>query len=326
MGGIPAGENNSDNISQRERTTRRSGRATVSVLAAALLFGTTGTAKELGPDEATALGVGSVRLVVGAAVLLVAALGTRRLRRADLELSPVAVLVGGLAVALYQLGFFVGTTRSGVALGTLLALGAGPVAAGIIHAVRAGSPPPTTWFVASGGALVGVALLMGGQGYGQLDVVGLMASLVAGVSFAVYATTVGHLIERGADPVGAMALTFGAGAVLLLPVLASQPLQWVASPGGLLLALHLGVVTIAVAYTWYGWGLSVLPVAIVVTLTLAEPVTAALLGWLVLDQSIEPVGWLGVAIVVLALALIGRATGPAARARRYGPSDEPAAA
>ena len=36
------------------------------MLGAAVLFGTTGTAKELGPDSASALGVGGTRILFGA--------------------------------------------------------------------------------------------------------------------------------------------------------------------------------------------------------------------------------------------------------------------
>ena len=52
--------------------------AVLAVLGAAVLFGTTGTAKELGPDSATALGVGAMRIVFGALTLWLIA---RRLPR-----------------------------------------------------------------------------------------------------------------------------------------------------------------------------------------------------------------------------------------------------
>ena len=41
----------------------------MAVLGAAVLFGTTGTAKELGPDSASALGVGGTRILFGAVTL-----------------------------------------------------------------------------------------------------------------------------------------------------------------------------------------------------------------------------------------------------------------
>jgi len=45
----------------------------LAVVAAAILFGTTGTARDLGPDTATSFGVGGLRIAVGAVGLWVLA-------------------------------------------------------------------------------------------------------------------------------------------------------------------------------------------------------------------------------------------------------------
>lgn len=291
----------------------------VAVVGASLLFGTTGTAQELGPEATTPLGVGAVRLVLGAAVLVAGALAAGRMRPTLLRGGLGTILVGGVAVALYQVGFFAGTARSGVALGTVIALGSGPVAAGALQAVRTGRWPPRVWWWASGCAVGGMALLVAGRGGASLDLLGIGGSILAGVAYAVYATTVAELIVRGNDPIGAMAATFAAGAVLIAPALALEPLGWLSTGSGAVMALHLGVVTIAVAYALYAWGLATLPVATVVLITLAEPVTAALLGATVLDQAIGPAGWVGIAVVLVGLALIGRAT-PGAPRRGTRPS------
>lgn len=275
------------------------------MVGAAVLFGTTGTAQELGPPGTTPLGVGGMRLVVGGLVLLAAAAAGRRAAWSACRRMPWVVIAGAAGVAVYQVAFFVGTSRSGVAAGTVTALGAGPVAAAVIHAGRTRCWPPRTWWWATLLAIVGVALLVGTSGT-EFDATGLAASLTAGVAYAVYATSAGVAITAGADPIGAMAALFAAGALVLLPLTLSQPLVWVTTPRGVVLALHLGVVTIAVAYTLYGWGLARLPVATAVTLTLAEPLTATLLGRWVLDQPVGAAGWVGVAVVGLSLTLLGR--------------------
>jgi DME family drug/metabolite transporter len=70
--------------------------------------------------------------------------------------------------------------------------------------------------------------------------------------------------------------------------------------------VHLAVVTLGVGYALYGWGLARLPVPTVVTLTLAEPVVAAVLAVVVLDEVLPGRGWLGIAIVVAGLGIAGR--------------------
>jgi DME family drug/metabolite transporter len=104
---------------------------------------------------------------------------------------------------------------------------------------------------------------------------------------------------------------FCVGAVLLAPVLAIEPLGWLGSARGAAMALHLGGITIGVAYTLYGWGLRRLAVPTVVTLTLAEPLTAAILGTAVLGERIGPLGWLGAALIAAGLLVAARGEFPA---------------
>ena len=122
---------------------RRAWRPLVAVLAAAVLFGTTGTAQQLGPDDTTPLGVGAVRVAIGAVGLLVAARvsGRRAASGTPWRRTWPSIVVAGCGVAGYQVGFFVGTDRAGVALGTLVALGSGPVFAGVHAAVSSRRPP-----------------------------------------------------------------------------------------------------------------------------------------------------------------------------------------
>jgi drug/metabolite transporter, DME family len=101
-------------------------------------------------------------------------------------------------------------------------------------------------------------------------------------------------------------------AVLTLPILFVEPTGWIATAGGAVLLAHLGFVTVGVAYTLYARGLRSLPTPTVVTLTLIEPITAAILSVAVLRESLSPVRWLGIAVVLAGLAV---ATLPSPRTR-----------
>lgn len=274
------------------------------ILAAAVLWGTSGTSLELGPDAATPLGVGALRIVVGAAALWALAGRADHPRWRDHAL---VLVVAGFGVAGYQSTFFTATERSGVALGTIVALGSGPVFAGILDAAWFRRPPSAVWARATAVAVTGGALLVAAQGgSATLDAVGIACALAAGASYAVYAIAVKALIEDDVDSTMAMAAAFSVGAVVLLPVGLTQPLGWAVTLDGVVMLAWLGVVTVGVAYALYGFGLRSLPTSTAVTLTLAEPVTAALLGVLVLDERLAPLGWVGAALVVLGLALTAR--------------------
>ena len=54
------------------------GQAVVAVVVAAVLFGTSGTARELGPDSASSLSVGAARITIGSMVLWIVVLANRR--------------------------------------------------------------------------------------------------------------------------------------------------------------------------------------------------------------------------------------------------------
>lgn len=268
------------------------------VVAAAMLFGTTGTSQALGPASATSLGIGAVRLAVGA--LALAAIARRRRPgdgRAWRRHAPM-LLLGGISVAVYQLGWFAGLRRTGVALGTVVGIGSGPAMAGLIHLACGRRGLTRGWVVGTGATVLGTGLLASrGAGESSADPVGLLLTLGAVLGYVLYVETARHTMGRGLDSAGAMAGMFGVGAILLAPILALEPLGWLASPRGAVMALHLGVVTIGVAYTLYGWGLRFLAVPTVVTLTLAEPLTAAILGTAMLGERLGPLGWIGAALI-----------------------------
>jgi DME family drug/metabolite transporter len=277
--------------------------AVLAVLGAAVLFGTTGTVKELGPDSATALGVGAMRIVFGAITLWLIARRLPRLR--DLHGGGLLVLIGGLGVAVYQPGFFAGTERLGVALGTIIALGSGPLFAGVIE-LALGNRPGMQWLMATALSITGGALMVvPGAADAEFDAVGLLGALAAGLGYAVYAVVTKRLILRGVQATVGSAWQFSIGAIVLVPFLFGEPMEWLTTASGLAMALWLGVAATGVAYLLYGYGLRALDTATATTLTLAEPVTAALFALIVLDERLRPIEWVGAGVVLAGLALAG---------------------
>jgi drug/metabolite transporter, DME family len=282
--------------------------SSLGVIAAAALFGTTGTAQALGPRGATPLGIGAVRLVIGAAVLVLVALVDRRAPRPRWRGHAPALLVGGVAVAAYQLALFAGLRRTGVTLGTIVGIGSGPVFAGLIHLARRLGGLSRAWVLGTGLTICGTAVLAarGTEDAGSADLVGLSLVLGAGLSYAVYAQAAKHAMDAGLTAGQTMAGVFCVGAVLMTPLALLEPMRWLGTPRGAAMALHLGLLTVGLAYWLYGKALSRLPVPTVVTLTLAEPLTAALLGLAVLGERLGALGWLGAALVAAGLVLAGR--------------------
>ena len=295
------------NSTSEQRSSHRAAVGDVAV--AAVLFGTTGTAQALGPSGTTPLTVGAARIVIGGGALVVIAL--RRGLRASLKAvvrSPAGLLAGA-CTAIYQLLFFVGTARAGVAIATVITIGSAPVMTGLLGVVFLGYRVSRVWMLSTAIAVTGLVLLAaGGSSGGEANVWGLLAALGSGAGYAGYTLAGKFLIDTGVDSLAVMAASFGLGGVILLPVLVFGGSAWLATGSGLALALYLGLVPTAAAYIFYGKGLAVLPANTVATLVLIEPVVATLLAVVVVGERLTPLAWVGIALVMFAISIIARAS------------------
>jgi DME family drug/metabolite transporter len=275
------------------------------VLIAAVLWGTTGTARALAPADAAPLAVGAVRIAIGGALLVLVALARGSLFAARWPIVPA--VIAAAAVAIYQLSFFEGVARAGVAVGTILAIGSSPAFAGLFAWLSLRERPTRRWLVSTAVATAGLVFLVLPGSSATLEPAAVVLPLIAGAGYAVYATATKRLLRVG-DNVAVAAIAFGGGALLLVPVLLFVDLSWLADPRGIIIVVELGVVATAIAYILYTAALVRLPVSHGATLSLAEPLTASLLGTLLLGESLAPIQLVGAALV--ATGLLALATAP----------------
>ena len=307
------------------------------VLLAALCFGTTGTAQALGP-EASAASVGAARILIGGGALgllaLIPILAGRRHGAAGTPAAPAAgvaarhplpawllVAVGAAGVLAYQPAFFAGTAANGVAVGTVVALGSAPVITGGLDWALRRRYPGHRWAVATAIATIGVGILAaatGGRASAGADPLGLAASLGAGASYAIYTLAAKALLDRGWSGTTSMGALFGTAAVFSIPLLAATDASWLATGPGLAMALWLGLVTTTLAYLLFGYGLGGLTPATVSTLTLAEPLTAGILGVAVLGEAITAGALLGLLVLAAGIVVLATAGGGRIHVPRFG--------
>jgi DME family drug/metabolite transporter len=264
--------------------------------------------------------VGAVRIVLGGTLLALLALTMPRP-----PLTPWAgrwrwpVVIGAVGVAAYQPLFFTGVQRTGVAVGTLVALGSAPVLTGVVEWAVLRRRPARRWALATALAAGGVAVLALGASPSRVDAGGVLASVGAGASYAGYTLASKRLLDLHWEPERVVGSVFGAAAVVLLPVLLLTRTGWLWTPGGALTAGFLAVVPTAFAYVLFARGLRRLPAAETATLTLAEPVTAATLGLVLLGEPATAAFWAGSAVLLAGLLVLavpgGRAPARPARAR-----------
>lgn len=273
----------------------------IMILLAAMLWGTTGTTQALAPETAHPIAIGATRLAVGGLFLLVIVLVAGKL---DFKKWPIkTTILASLSMALYQPLFFSAILMTGVAIGTVVTIGSAPIFSGIIEWVFLKKRPTAIWWVSTFLSILGCLLLLMNQESVYLNPVGIVLAFGAGISFASYTLVSRELVEAY-SPLSVVAVIFTLSALLLSPLLFVFDMSWVASVRGAAISLHLGIVATGIAYFLFAKGLSRVSSSTAVTLSLAEPLTAALLGVFVVGERLSVISWLGISFLLLGIGLL----------------------
>ena len=179
----------------------------------------------------------------------------------------------------------------------------------VLLAAAIGSERPTA--LRSLGVLAGVAgvaVIVGGEALRQsdTDVLAELACLAAALSYAAAALWGRRRLAAFAAPVVAAGQLLSAAAIVLpFALLAEQPWQLPLPSVRVLAALAgLAALSTALAYVLYFRILARAGAVNLLVVTFLIPVTALLLGWLVLDETIAPRALVGMAIIGLALVAV----------------------
>lgn len=272
------------------------------VLLSATLFGTAGTAVTYAPEGASTTALGLSRIFFGA-LFLIAILpkihGNRRLF-VKLIKHPM-VWVMAICSASYQPFFFGATERNGVAISTLLTVGCIPIFTGIVGKIFLKEPMKKSWVIATLIAITGLTI----RSWGEIefkDLTGVLMALAAGLSVSFYLNSAKVELRKGRYQMELPAMAYLLGSLFLIPLLWGQSLSWITEPKGILVALYLGIVTMAIANALQISGLNNISAGPTATLTLADPFTATILGVVILK---EPFGLLpSIGLLLVAVALV----------------------
>ncbi len=273
------------------------------VLAAAVLWGTTGTSQALAPLGSNPLVIGALRMLVASLILLPLAFS-----RGDLQGSKQCRFIPLFLVAAfsagYQLCFFSAVAKTGVAVGTMVGTSSSPIAGGLLGYLFRSERLYGRWFIAIILTITGCALLIFNDNKSiQIDSIGILLAIGAGCCYAAMALVLKEALET-AKPMGVMALVFTLAALMLFPALLVSDLQWLWQPRSLMVMAHLGVVATVIPYLFFARGIQTTTVSTATLLTLAEPMTAATLGILLLGERLDFQSCLGLTSIFGGLAFL----------------------
>ncbi|MEU2164772.1 DMT family transporter [Streptomyces chengbuensis] len=315
------------------------GRSLFYLVVAGVAWGTAGAAASL-VFEASDLGPLALSFwrCLGGLLLLAGALALRGRRTARTGAAVVArpetrrrrllrILGTGVGLTVFQSAYFAAVEQTGLAVGTVVTLGAGPVLIALGARITMGERLGGGGIAAVAGALTGLVVLVLGGGSGTVRPLGVTLAVVSAAGYAAITLITRRLGRDGAgpDPLSTTLWTFVVGAVGLLPAaLVEGLLPHTAEPVRVLgMLVYIAAVPTALAYALYFAGAAVVRAATVSVIMLLEPVSAAVLAVTALNERLTSATVAGT--VVLLAAVVGLAwqeTRPAAG--RRGTVDAPA--
>ncbi|WP_258177271.1 DMT family transporter [Streptomyces solincola] len=305
-------------------------RSLIFLAVAGLAWGTAGAAASL---VFAVGGLGPMALsfwrCAGGLVLLLAALGLRGRRPASAaeprrrRILRIAATGAGLTV--FQSAYFAAVQSTGLAVGTVVTLGAGPVLIALGARLLLGERLGAGGTVAIGGALAGLGVLVLGGDAGTVRPAGIALALLSAAAYAVMTLLTRWLgRDGGGDALSTTTAAFAVGAAGLLPFATAEGLV----PRGthtavvLGLLLYIAAVPTALAYALYFAGAARVRSATVSVVMLLEPVSAAVLAVTVLDEELTAATVAGTALLLTAVTApaVAEARGVPARVPMPGPS------
>ncbi|MGW1895566.1 DMT family transporter [Streptomyces sp. NPDC002004] len=295
------------------------GRGLLYLIVAGVAWGTAGAAASLLYRTSD---MGPVALsfwrCVGGLVLLLAVRAVRGRRAgatgsAGLVRSPepvrrkaVRIAVTGIALAVFQTAYFAAVQATGLAVATVVTLGAGPVLIALGARVTMGERLGRAGVSAVAGALAGLAVLVLGGGAATVRPWGIALAVLSAAGYAVM-TLFTRWWGRDAGAVDASATTvwaFAVTAACLLPFgLADGLVPHTVELGrAVALMVYIAAVPTALAYALYFAGAAVVRSATVSVIMLLEPVSAAVIAVALLGEHLTAPTVVGTLLMLVAVA------------------------
>ncbi|MFF9204980.1 DMT family transporter [Streptomyces sp. NPDC014986] len=299
------------------------GRGLLYLIVAGAAWGTAGAAASLvyRTSDMGPVALSFWRCAVGLVVLLAARPLSRSARTAASEplgRRALRATATGTGLAVFQTAYFAAVPATGLAVATVVTLGAGPVLIALGARVTMGERLGRGGLAAVAGALAGLVVLVLGEGGTPVDPWGVLLALASAAGYSVMTLLTRWWGRSGADSASTTVAAFAVTSLLLLPFAAVEGLvPHTAAPGTLLLLLaYVATVPTALAYGLYFAGAAVVRSATVSVIMLLEPVSAALLAVALLGERLTAATLAGTLLMLGSVGGLALGEVRGARARK----------
>lgn len=291
---------------QTGRHRKRSDGRALGISAVALgtiIWGTVGPVVRLFP-EGTEFQYSLIRNLTGVSALWLFVLFSKDKRRYTKQ-DIVPILVGGIGATLFFPFFILAFQLTGVGVAAVVSIGVAPIFVGLIAWIALKQPPGKQWAIGTVIAVSGVVALNWPSGNNTVSFLGVAFAMAAAFGYSMQATGMGMISKRH-TPFQSVAPMFTIGTILQAPLSYGRDFSFLQDPVLLLGVLYGGVVTVAVAYAFFIYGISRIGAATAVTVGLMEPLTASILGVLLLGETVSIVGLVGSVLILAGLVVVSR--------------------
>ncbi|MDL2297641.1 DMT family transporter [Synergistaceae bacterium OttesenSCG-928-D05] len=276
------------------------------VVAAGVCWGFTGTLQALAPAGASSLTIGSIRLVMAGSLLLLFSLFKDRSSIFKERWNIRGLLIAAAGQVAYQLSFFSAVRLTGVALGTMIAIGMAPVMAGFLGLFFFRERLTIKWAFSTAVAITGCALLIFGTAHGVSRVSAVGCGLAFFAAFGYTLTGVGMRMIGKRDPIQSVALINTLSGIAVLPILIYLDTSWMFTVRGAMVVLILSIVSTMIPMMLFNKSVQHIALGSAYTLSLTEPLTASMLAVFLLGERLTFVSASGAALIFLSIYFLMR--------------------
>jgi len=230
-------------------------------------------------------------------------------KRLRITLSELLLYVG-CGVCLFFTGwcYFTSITMTSVSTAVVLMYTA-PIYVAIFSACFLSEKFTMLKTASIGVMLIGCVLVSGIIGGFSLDGAGLLFGFGSGIAYAGYNIVTKIAMRRGGHPISLTVYAFFT--MSLISCIVAPPWETVAVAAkdplfSIPVCIALGVNTYIIPYFLYTLALKTLPAGTTSALSIVEPMAATLFSLIFLQESVHPVAWAGIALILAATLLLSR--------------------
>lgn len=198
---------------------------------------------------------------------------------------------------------------SDVTIGTVVSIGSAPILSALIEYISRDFCLTKQWVIGAALGILGIILLAFSKDNStatqyEHTTIGILLGLIARFTYALYSWSARQLMLKGISTKSAMGATFGCGGILLIPVMLLTGAALFDSLTNIVVCIYMALIPMFMGYLCYGYGLSKISASSAITISLLEPVIAAILAMLIIGEQISLVRWLGIILILICFIFI----------------------